>query len=181
MLVGIDGAVCNQSIHFQAVVHLTGQPVASLANTTLKIYPAGKLEQKTLIGWRICQELAEVPAELAQTRRVQTAAGTILVLVCNDAAIFSARSISNLKDELALQIREHFLDEATREPRPAYILIATHWNGINPETGRWVGESFRTAAKYLSEQSGATVVTRMRTPLRDSSKRRLAVSNRSDP
>jgi hypothetical protein len=164
MLVGIDGAECNHATHFQAVVHLTGQPVVSRANTTLKIYPAGKVENRTLFGWRLCQQLAEIPAELAQTRRVETAAGTVLVLVCNDAAIFSARSMSNLKDEIGLQVREHFLAEAMREPRPSYILIATHWNGMNQKTRRWGGESFRTSAKYLNEQSGATVVTTMRAP-----------------
>ncbi len=96
-------------------------------------------------------------------RRIQTSVGTILILVCNDAAIFSARSRKNLGNSLGLTIREHFMSQALTEPRLAYILIATHWQGTNPETGRWSGEAFRQAANYLSEKTGATVVTTMRT------------------
>ena len=85
-------------------------------------------------------------------RRVQTSVGTILVLVCDDAAIFSARSRSNLGNSLGLSIREHFMQQVHTEPRPTYILIATHWQGTNPETGRWSGEAFRQAADYLSSE-----------------------------
>ena len=70
-------------------------------------------------------------------------------------------SLANLKSDLGLCIREHFRNALMTEPRPAYILMATHWNGKRG------GEAFRTAAQYLSERSGATVVFTMRTPKSD--------------
>ncbi|HEV3443201.1 MAG TPA: hypothetical protein VG099_01095 [Gemmataceae bacterium] len=104
------------------------------------------------------------PDELAATRRVQTAVGTVLVLVCNDAALFSARSQANLRGGPGLAIRQHFLEQAQAEPRPAYILLATHWQGTNPDMGGWSGEAFRQAREYLADKTGATVVITLRAP-----------------
>ncbi|MFL5241558.1 MAG: hypothetical protein ACJ8FY_05575 [Gemmataceae bacterium] len=163
LLLGVDGCVAGEATHLQTVAHLKGKPEVSLDNTTVKLYPAGD-ERDSLIGWRICNALRRVPEDLAKARRVQTSLGTILVLVCNDAAIFSARSRSNLGNSLGLAIRDHFTEQSRAEPRPAYILIATHWQGTNPKTGRWSGEAFRQAANYLTKETGATVVTTMRTP-----------------
>jgi hypothetical protein len=163
MLLGVDGCIAGQATHLQTVVHLRGQLEVSLRNTTIKLYPAGA-ESESLIGWQLCRAQGRVPDELAEARRVQTSVGTILVLVCNDAAIFSARSRSNLHDPLKRSIRQHFLDQANIEPKPSYILLATHWQGTNPATERWSGEAFRQAAKYLSEETAATVVTTTRAP-----------------
>jgi hypothetical protein len=163
MLLGVDGCIRGQTTHLQAVIHLQGQPHVSLANTTVKLYPAGD-EWKSLVGWQVCIALGRVPEELTVARRVQTSVGTILVLVCNDGAIFSARSRSNLRNSLRLAIRNHFLEQACAEPQPTYILIATHWQGTNPDTGRWSGAAFRQAADFLTNETGATVVTTMRAP-----------------
>ena len=166
MLLGVDGCIPGRSTHLQAVVHLQGKPTVALANTTIKIYPTGE-ESSSLVGWRVCSNLDGVPDEFVKSRRVKTTVGTILVLVCNDAAIFSARSRSNLGSKLGLAIREHFLKQASITPAPNYVLIATHWQGINPDTGRWSGEAFRQAADFLAKETGATAVTTMRTPKSD--------------
>ncbi len=163
MLLGVDGCIPGQSTHLQAVVHLKGKPTVALANTTIKIYPTGA-EASLLVGWRVCSNLDGVPDEFVKSRRVKTTVGTILVLVCNDAAIFSARSRSNLGSKLGLAIREHFLKQASISPAPNYLLMATHWQGINPDTGRWSGEAFRQAADFLANETGATVVTTLRAP-----------------
>ena len=74
MLVGIDGVYAVNQRLSEAVVHLTGLPLASSANTTLKIYPPGNSNYRTLIRWRLTGELAnfhgtceypEGPSELA--------------------------------------------------------------------------------------------------------------------
>ena len=157
MLVGVYGCMVGRTTHLQSVVHLQGQPQVTLRDTTIKLYPAGA-ESESLIGWQLCSAEGGVPDELAIARRVQTSVGTILVLVCNDAAIFSARSLSNLRDPLKLSIRQHFLDCASAEPKPAFILIATHWNSNRS------GEGFRQAANYFKRETGATVVTTTCTP-----------------
>jgi hypothetical protein len=166
MLLGVDGCVCGQTTHLQTVVHLQGQVQLSLSNTTVKVYPTAD-ERPSLVGWRICNSNGGVPKELTIARRVRTAAGMVLVLVCNDGAVFSARSRSNLGNSLGLAIRRHFMDQLLAEPRPEYVLIATHWQGTNPKTDRWSGEAFRQAADYLANQSGATVVTTLRAPMRE--------------
>jgi hypothetical protein len=163
MLVGVDGAECAVATHLQTVVHLRGEPQFSLRNTAIKIYPTSG-ERPTLAGWQVCTALKRIPEDLASGRRMHTAAGTVLVLVCNDAAIFGARSKSNLGSKLGLAIRQHFLDQARKDPRPKYILIATHWQGKRRKTSRWSGEPFRQAAQYLADETGATVVTTMRSP-----------------
>ncbi len=157
MLLGVDGCVAGRTTHLQTVVHLQGQRQVSLRSATIKLYPAGA-ESESLIGWHFCSTEGRIPDELALGRRVQTSVGAILVLVCNDAAIFSARSRSNLRDPLKLSIRQHFLDRANIEPIPSYILIATHWNSSRS------GESFRQAASYLNAETGATVVITTRAP-----------------
>lgn len=163
LLLGVDGCIQGKTTHFQTVVHVRRQPEVSLANTTVKLYPTNT-EHASLVGWQLCCAEGRVPEELVMTRRIRTSVGTVLVLVCNDAAIFGARSRSNLRDTLGLLIRDHFLQQGRAEPQLAYVLIATHWQGINPETGRWSGEPFRQAAEFLANETGATVVTTMRTP-----------------
>jgi hypothetical protein len=166
MLVGVDGCLQGETTHLQTVVHFKGEPALALSNSALKLYPTAE-ERPSLIGWRLREAFGRVPDELMQARRMQTAAGTVLVLVCNDAAVFLARSQANLKSELGLAIRQHFLDQARAEPSLAYILIAMHWQGTNPETGRLSGEAFRQAARYLAEETGATVVPTMRAPVHE--------------
>jgi hypothetical protein len=165
MLVGVDGCLRGTATHLQTVVHIRGEPRVSLSNATVKVYPASG-EEQSLIGWRLCKVRGAVPDELAPARRVHTAAGVILVLVCYDATLL--RDLDSfrrsLTDNVKLQIRQHLLDQALVEPCPRYIMIATHWQETNPETGRWSGESFRQAARYLAELTGATVVTTMRSP-----------------
>jgi len=183
ILLGIDGCIRRHTTHFQTVVHLDSKASVSLDNMTVKIYPAGKGEEQNLLGWRLCEALWRVPDEMIAARRVSTAAGTIVVLVCNDAAIFSARSQANLVDDLKLNIRQHFLEQAQSLPTPAYVVIATHWQGTNPKTGRWSGEAFRQAARYLSEETGATVLTTMRAPIDEltlAAERFAVVGSRSD-
>src|SRR5262249_10705407 len=89
MLLGVDGCVCAETTHLQTVVHVQGQPEVSLSNATVKLYPGGE-ERESLVGWHVCIAVDGIPDELAGARRCQTAIGTVLVLVCNDAAIFSA-------------------------------------------------------------------------------------------
>jgi|GEM_PF-3683553 len=163
MLLGMDGCVPGETTRLQTVVHLRGEPDVSLSNTTVKLYPTSE-ERPSLLGWQLCEASGHVPDELVVTRRMQTAVGTVLVLVCNDAALFSARSQANLRGGLGLAIRQHFLEQAQTEPRPAYVLMATHWQGTNPDTGRWSGEAFRQASEYLADKTGATVVITLRAP-----------------
>ena len=163
MLLGADGCVPGQTTHLQTVIHLQGQPEVSLTNTTVKVYPTNH-EASFLVGWRVCKALGRVPDELALARRVQTAAGTIMVLVCNDAILLKGSSRRELTDNLKIEIRQHLQNQALAEPLPNYIVLATHWQGTNPKTGRWSGEAFRQAANYLTKEAGATVVTTMRTP-----------------
>jgi hypothetical protein len=168
-LVGVDGYQCDRTTHLQTVVHLQGRPSVSLANATVKLYPT-KDEKSALVGWRVCEALGRVPEELTVARRARTAAGMVLVLVCNDATPFSARSKTNLRNSLGRAIRDHFLEQALGEPSPAYILIATHWQGTNYKTGKWSGEAFRQAARYLNDlkkETGATVVTTLRASLQE--------------
>jgi hypothetical protein len=155
MLLGVDGCVRGRTTHLQTVVHLSAQPEVSVKNTTIKLYPT-EAESESLIGWHLCRNNGGVPNELATARRVRTSVGTIVVLVCNDAGIFSARSRSNLRDSLKLSIRQHFLDQIRIEPKTAYILIATHWNSTRS------GQAFRDATHHLSEETGATVITTTR-------------------
>jgi hypothetical protein len=54
------------------------------------------------------------------------------------------------------------MEQAAADPKPAYV--AMHWQGINPQTGRWSSEALRQAARYLVEETGATVVPTMRAP-----------------
>lgn len=158
MLVGVDGCVRGQIPHLQTIVHVHGRIEPSLESTTVKLYPIED-EKPSLIGWKICEELCRVPEKLSPARRVQTGVGLVLVLVCNDAAIFGARSRANLKLELKKAIRTHFLQQSVEEPRPAYILIATHW-----QAGASGGNAFRQAADYLCAETGSTAVITMRAP-----------------
>ena len=166
MLLGVDGCMRGESTHLQTVIHLQGEQLISQAIAVVKLYPTGA-ERANLVGWRVCEALGRVPDELIQARRINTSVGPILVLVCNDAAIFSARSRSNLASNLGLAIRQHFMQQAIAEPRAKYILIATHWQGINPDSGRWSGDAFRQAAEFLNDETGATVVTTLRAPKPD--------------
>jgi hypothetical protein len=157
LLLGVDGCICGRTTHLQTIVHFRSHRQVALRNTTVKLYPAPG-EAGSLVGWRICEDLGHVPEELAIARRVETSVGTILVLVCHEAAIFSRRSFSNLRVPLKLSIREHFIRRSQTEPRPTYVLIATHWNSSKS------GQAFRHAAKFLSEETNATVVTTTRAP-----------------
>jgi hypothetical protein len=163
MLVGVDGCENGQATHLQTVVHLKGAPVVSLLNTIVKLYPTGR-EKRSLIGWRICETANGVPDELAVSRRVQTAVGTVFVLVCNDATPFSDRSRSKLgNDPGKLRIRGNLIEQVGTEPPVEYIVIATHYQGTSAKGG-WAGETFLSAAKHLSEHTEATVVTTMCAP-----------------
>jgi hypothetical protein len=174
ILVGVDGCLAGRKSPLQTVVHLRGEPRICLPNVAIKIYPSGKGEESSLIGWRICRKLKRIPDEFTPGRRVQTAVGTILVLVCHDAAIFSGRSRKNAgrqfsghsqrsaTSQLRLQIREHFLHLGMMEPRPTYILVATHWQQKSLKDGRLHDPTFRNATEYLSKTTGATVVITMR-------------------
>lgn len=149
VLLGLDGCVPGEATPLQAVVRLAG---TSAGQATVKLYPAGG-ERDTLLGWALCRAADGVPPELVQGRRASTRAGIILPLVCHEAAIFSGRSRAVLKDDLGLRVRRHFLEQAGLEPRPRFVLIATHWLG----TGS--GPTFRDAARYLADEMRATVVT----------------------
>jgi len=77
----------------------------------------------------------------------------VLVLVCHEAVIFSGRSRAVLKDQLGLRIRQHFMEQAEIEPRPRYVLMATHWLGAGS------GPTFLDAARYIADEMDATVIT----------------------
>ena len=162
MLVGIDGCIRDQSTHLQTVVHLQGKPHVSLENTTIKLYPTSS-ESSSLAGWRNCNQMGRVPDELAQSRRVQTTAGQIMILVCNDATVFKGYDRRPIKDHNRLLVRQYLLNQAVSKPSPKYVLIATHWQGRS-KTGSLTNNSFRKAAEFLADETGATVVTTLRTP-----------------
>lgn len=164
-LLGVDGCVRGEATPLQAIVHLKKRPEVSFPNAAVKIYPAPE-ESRHLIGWLICEAFAAIPAELAEGRIATTSIGRVLNLVCHDAAIFSARFRANARDDLKLAIRDRFLEQATAGVGVDYVLIATHWQGMNAQTSRWSGNAFREAAAFLAAETGATVVTTMRTPLR---------------
>jgi hypothetical protein len=156
-LLGVDGCHLGKAAPLQTVVHLSGSgTAATTANTTVKLYPAGG-EADTLAGWRIVRAMGRVPDELTQTRCVQTAAGRVLVLVCHDACLFSARSLSKVTDPVRVMIREHFdqAAAATGANRPAFTLIATHWWGASARSGT----IFKDAARRIADETGSTVVT----------------------
>jgi hypothetical protein len=111
-----------------------------------------------LVGWLLASSQGDVPAELTPARRIQTAAGLFLVLVCNDACLFSARSRARLEDATALAIRDHLDETASGEPRPAFALLATHHQANRS------GGIFKNAASRLAEETGATAVTTMFAP-----------------
>jgi hypothetical protein len=163
VLLGVDGCIPGDTTRLQTVVHLRGRPHVSLSNTAVKVYPTDE-EASSLVGWRICKGLGHFPDQLAPARRPHTMAGTIMVLVCYDAILLKGYSRRKITDSLKIKIRQHLQNQASLEPRPVYIILATHWQGTNPKTGRWSGETFRKAADYLAEETGATVVTTMRTP-----------------
>lgn len=64
-----------------------------------------------------------------------------------------------LKDELSLRIYQHFMEQAEQDPRPRYVLMATHWLG----TGS--GPTFRDATRYLADRLSCTMVTTCFAPL----------------
>jgi hypothetical protein len=154
LLLGLDACVPNEATPFQSVVHLAGASRrATAANTTLKLYPNDG-ESAWLVGWLLASAQGGVPAELAAARRVQTAAGLFLVLVCHDACLFSARSRARLEDVTGLAVREHFDQAATAQPRPDFVLLATHHQGTVRSGG-----IFKNVAALLAEETGAAVTT----------------------
>jgi hypothetical protein len=153
-LLGIDGVVPGEATPLQCVVRMGDGPIeVNTLNTTMKLYPNNG-ESRSLIGWIAACDVGSVPVELMQARRIRTKAGEFLVLVCHDACLFSARSRANLGDWVGLRIREHFELAATADPRPDFVLVATHYQ----DTPR-SGGVFKNAASVLADVSGATVVT----------------------
>lgn len=154
VLLGADGCVPGLSTPLQTVLHCNG---STEQHAIMKLYPTGE-EAVTLLGWKACQNEGGVANHLAQCRRISTGAGHVLVLVCNDAGVFSGRSRTNAKDPLRLAIRAHFTEQATALPPVDYVLIATHHQTYTS------GNSFQNAASYLAELTGATIVMTMRSP-----------------
>lgn len=64
-----------------------------------------------------------------------------------------------LRDELGLQIRQHYLEQTAQDPRPRYVLMATHWLSASS------GPTFHDAARYLADKMHCTVVTTCFAPL----------------
>lgn len=154
LLLGVDACVPGEATPWQSVVHLAGAArQATAANASVKLYPAGD-EAAWLVGWLLASAQGGVPPELAVTRRVPTAAGLFLVLVCNDACLFSGRSRATLEDATGLAVRDHLDQAASAEPRPDFALLATH----HQETVR-SGGVFKNAAARLVEETGVTAVT----------------------
>jgi hypothetical protein len=87
------------------------------------------------------------------TGQCQESHVVVLVLVCHEAVLFSARSRAVLKDELGIRIREHLLKQAKADPPPRYILMATHW------LSKTAGPVFLDAARFLAAETGATAIT----------------------
>jgi hypothetical protein len=81
----------------------------------------------------------------------------VLVLLCHDAGLFSARSQSKVTDPLRLVIRDHFHQaaQATGAKRPAFTLLATHWWAASARSGTM----FKDVARRIADQTGSTVVT----------------------
>lgn len=158
ILLGIDGCVPGQATPLQALVHLSDNlTAATTANTTLKLYPNSG-ERDSLLGWLATEVAGEVPMELAQARRAMTAVGSFLAAVCQDACLFSARSLANLENQTGIRIRNHFVESATATPRPEFALIATHYQEDRS------GNVFKNAAARLAKMTGSTVVTTMFAP-----------------
>lgn len=156
-LLGMDGCRPGVATPLQTVLHLsTSGAAATAADATVKLYPAGG-EAESLAGWRIVRATGGVPDELAQARCVQTAAGPVLVLVCHDACLFSARSQSKVTDPLRLVIRDHLYQvaQATGAKKPAYTLLATHWWAASARSGTM----FKDAARRIADETCSTVVT----------------------
>jgi hypothetical protein len=160
LLLGLDGCLHGRSTDLQTVAHVRGRAALSLDNVAIKLHATG--EESSLIGSRLCRLAGAVPDELKKARRMETAAGSVLVLVCNDAAIFGARSRTNLRDEVGLAIRDHFRQAA--DPPPDYILVATHVQWFSEKNGVLSGAAFRQAAEHLHDLTGSTVVVTTRGP-----------------
>jgi hypothetical protein len=156
-LLGVDGCIPGKATPLQTVVHLRGSGAsATTSNTTVKLYPAGG-EAPFLAGWRIVRATGSVPEELTQARCLLTSAGPVLVLVCHDACLFSARSWAKLKKPLGAPVRDHLYAVATAagERRPAFTLIASHWRSESAKSGT----VFKDAAKRIADRTRSTVVT----------------------
>jgi hypothetical protein len=148
VLLGADVCVTDESTPLQSVILLTG---GSPKEATVKFYPADH-EKTTLLSWLACQSEGDIPADLAPARRVLTRVGVFLVLVCNDAVLFSGRSRSLLSDELKVRIRAHFTTPSDSEARLRFALMAMHWQDSK------TGNIFRNAAYRISEDLGCTTV-----------------------
>jgi hypothetical protein len=167
MLLGMDGCQGKRR-PFQSVVHLAGRPEASLANTTLKLYPKNGVhsETGTLLGWHICRVAGAVPAELQASRLVETELGSTLVLVCFDAKLMRGSSTEPVPHggKVANRIRDHFWQKARGTLEPRYVLIATHsqTRNLNHRKGTL---GFKTTAESLNQQlSRTTIITTMFAP-----------------
>jgi hypothetical protein len=161
VLLGLDGCVPCEATPFQAATHLSpGKKRITLEKTAVKLYgPSAELA--TLIGWRVCNQVGEIPKELLVGHCVQTSIGKLLVFVCHESVLFSSRSQKNLQDELWISLRDHFRRKAIAEPRPRYAVILTHWQAGSGHSGG----TFLNAATNLATETGITVVTAMRTPI----------------
>ena len=88
---------------------------------------------------------------------VQSRAGSILVLVCHEAILFSGRSQSNLRHELGVEIREFFRRTFLTDPQPRYILIASHCQ--DSRSG-----PFLNAIRQIRETTESTVLLTTHAP-----------------
>jgi hypothetical protein len=123
--VGVDDCVPGASTPVQTVVYCPANSIRMTEQTTtIKLYPTPE-EWSSLVGWRMVCAANGIPPELTVARRVSSTAGLFVVLVCNDACVFSGRSRSNLTDETGLLVREHFVNSLRQEPRPEFVLLAT--------------------------------------------------------
>ena len=156
VLLGVDGCLAGVATPLQTVFHLCDGVSASYP--AVKLYPSPGGESGSLLGWAACCQAEGVPDDLARGRRVRTRVGDILALVCFDAGLFSGRSRTLTKDPVRLEVRSHFVRQASGDTPVDYVLIATHHQaGMS-------GKSFQNAAGHLAESTGATVVTTMFAP-----------------
>lgn len=153
-LVGMDGYVtAAEPAPLQTLVKMRPDGAIGLSNAAVKMYPMHP-EARYLLGWWLTRTKKVV--EPAIMRQVwELGVGTCLALVCHEGVVFSGRSIGNLKDRLRMKVRQHLM--AVARTKMKYVVFAGHQVGPTMH-------AFKDAARYVSGEAHATVVTTLYAP-----------------
>lgn len=164
MLVGLDlcaghGTPNRHRPSLQTLVRLPPRG-EWVHNAAIKLHPARGEE---LAARTVCQELGHVPDGLIQVHTLTTCVGTLLVLVCHEAVLFTKSFARHLRDSTSLAVRQRLWQMAANEPRPGYMVLASHCQSSKTRCGT----AFQQTAQRLADISGATVLLTMHAHARE--------------